>query len=138
MKLTPFLLFDGSCAEAVTFYQSCLGGTLTITTVGETPLQTQLAPEHHGKVAYAHLVSGALEFSATDWLHPTRAPQPGNTVAMYVDEGSYDELRPIFDALGAGGAAELRDELQDLPFGTYGHLADRFGVHWFFHGASSP
>jgi uncharacterized glyoxalase superfamily protein PhnB len=57
---------------------------------------------------------------------------------MYVDEGSYDELRPIFDALGAGGAAELRDELQDLPFGTYGHLADRFGVHWFFHGASSP
>ena len=53
MKLTPFLLFDGHCAEAMAFYQACLG------------------------------------------------------------------------------------DLRDLPFGTYGHLADRYGVHWFFQGCGS-
>jgi len=21
-----------------------------------------------------------------------------------------------------------------MPFGSYGHLADRFGIHWFFKG----
>ncbi len=26
INLTPFLLFNGNCAEAMTFYQSCLGG----------------------------------------------------------------------------------------------------------------
>ena len=29
---------------------------------------------------------------------------------------------------------ELLDDLQHLPFGTYGHLADKHGVHWFFQG----
>ena len=36
---------------------------------------------------------------------------------------------------GIGGAdPDLLDDLRDLPFGSYGHLADRYGVHWFFHG----
>jgi hypothetical protein len=29
---------------------------------------------------------------------------------------------------------ELVDELKNLPFGIYRHLADKFGVHWFFVG----
>lgn len=36
MNLSPFLLFDGNCAEAMGFYQACLGGELTLTTVGDT------------------------------------------------------------------------------------------------------
>ena len=30
MKLSPFLLFDGNCAEAMEFYHSCLGGDLSM------------------------------------------------------------------------------------------------------------
>ena len=33
LNLTPFLLFNGNCAEAMTFYQSCLGGDLTLQNV---------------------------------------------------------------------------------------------------------
>jgi PhnB protein len=29
LHTTPFLLFDGNCAEAMTFYHKCLGGELT-------------------------------------------------------------------------------------------------------------
>ncbi len=134
ISLTPFLLFDGNCDEAMTFYQSCFGGELTLTKVSDTPMKDQTPPEHHRKVIYAHLKSGAIEFSATDWLHPTRTPRQGNTVCMYVNGGKYSELRAIFDKLSAGADKQLLDDLRDLPFGSYGHLADKYGVHWFFQG----
>jgi PhnB protein len=136
LGLTPFLLFDGYCDEAMAFYQSCLGGELSITRLGDTPMGRQASPEQRRKVAYAHLKSGALEFSATDWQHQTRRPVPGNTVAIYVTGGTYAQLRDIFDKLSVDADKELLDDLQDLPFGTYGHLADRYGVHWFFTGES--
>lgn len=133
-NLTPFLLFEGNCAQAMAFYQSCLGGELTITKVADTPMKHQMPPEQHQKVAHARLKSGAIEFSATDWLHPMRTPKQGNTVAMYINGGKYQELREIFDRLAAGADQSLLDDLRDLPFGTYGHLADKYGVHWFFQG----
>lgn len=131
-KLTPFLLFEGNCAEAMDFYRSCLGGELTVTRVGETGMPAP--PELRDKVAYARLKSDAIEFSATDWQHPTRKPVHGNTVAMYLDGSSYAKLKEVFDRLSEGADEKLRDELRELPFGIYGHLADKFGVHWFFHG----
>ncbi len=134
INLTPYLLFDGNCAEAMAFYKSCLGGELTITKLGDTPMKDQAPPEQHHKVVYAHLKSGAIEFSATDWLHPTRRPKQGNTVSLYVNGGTYSELRAIFDKLSIGADKELLDDLRDLPFGSYGHLADKYGVHWFFQG----
>jgi PhnB protein len=133
MNLSPFLLFDGNCAEAMAFYRSCLGGELTLTRLGDTPMKHQVPPAQHHKVVHAHLTSGAIELSATDWLHPTRVPRPGNTVAMYIG-GTYRELRVIFDQLSVGADPELLDDLREMPFGVYGHLADRYGVHWFFRG----
>ncbi|MGA2521731.1 MAG: VOC family protein [Acidimicrobiales bacterium] len=133
-NLMPFLLFDGNCAEAMTFYQACLGGELTLVRLGDTPMKADSPPENHHKVAYAHLKASDMELSATDWMHPTRTPRQGNTVAMYVTGATPDELKALFGALSAGADPELLDELRDLPFGTYGHLADRFGVHWFFRG----
>ncbi len=139
INLTPFLLFeDDKCAEAMAFYQSCLGGELTITRVGDMPTKDQTPPELHHKVAHAHLKSGAIEFSATDWQHPARTPKQGNTVAMYINGGTYSQLREIFDKLAVGADKDLLDDLHDLPFGTYGHLADKYGVHWFFQGENKP
>lgn len=134
VKLSPFLIFDGTCAEAMTFYQSCLGGELTITKVGDSPMKGQHTEANQHKVVFAHLKSDAVEFSATDWLHPTRKPRQGNTACMYIHDGTYDELRAIFDKLAVGADPDLLDDLRDLPFGSYGHLADKYGVHWFFQG----
>jgi PhnB protein len=137
MQLSPFLLFDGNCAEAMQHYQRCLGGELSMTRVSDMPNKDQMPPELHGRLAYSHLKSGAIEISATDWLHQTRRPLQGNTVAMYLHLGTYDELREAFDKLAEGGDPELRDELREMPFGTYGHLVDKFGVNWFFQGEST-
>ena len=130
-------MFDGNCAEAMAFYQASLGGELTVTKVGDTPMKDQVPPGQHSKVAYARLKSGPMEFSATDWQHPTRRPSPGNTVAIYLNGGTYDQLREVFDKLSVGADPGLLDDLRDLPICTYGHLADKYGVHWFFHGESA-
>jgi uncharacterized glyoxalase superfamily protein PhnB len=72
-----------------------------------------------------------------DWLHSTRTPRHGNTVAVYICGGKYNELRTIFDKLAVGASKELVDDMRDMPFGSYGHLADKYGVHWFFQGEKS-
>lgn len=134
IKLTPFLLYDGNCAEAMTFYQSCVGGELTLTKVRDTPMKDQMPAELHQKVAIAHLKNGFIEFNATDWMHPPRKPKQGNTVCLYINGGKYSELKQFFDKLSEGADKDLLDELRDLPFGSYGHFADKYGVHWFFQG----
>jgi PhnB protein len=134
MNLNPFLLFDGNCAEAMTFYQSCFGGELTITRVADTPMRDHAPSEHHQKVAFAHLQSGAVQISATDWQHPTRAFNPGNTVGVYLTSDSTTDLTQVFDILSVGADPGLLDPLTDMPFGVYGHLRDAYGVHWFFRG----
>jgi PhnB protein len=134
MELMPFLLFDGSCAEAMEFYRSCLGGELQVVRLGDTPMGAPAPAEQQDKVVFAHLQSDALEIAATDWLHPTRRPSPGNTVALSLTGNGYEELRRPFERLAVGADPDLLDVLREEPFGLYGHLADRYGVHWFFRG----
>jgi PhnB protein len=33
-----------------------------------------------------------------------------------------------------GADKALLEDLRQMPFGTYGHLADKYIVHWFFQG----
>ena len=47
LRCTPFLLFDGNCAEAMTFYHNCLDGELTLTKLSDTPMKAQFPPEKH-------------------------------------------------------------------------------------------
>jgi PhnB protein len=65
LNATPFLLFDGNCAEAMSFYRDCFGGELTLTKLGDTPMKAQMPEALHPKIAYAHLKSNTVEFSAT-------------------------------------------------------------------------
>jgi PhnB protein len=138
LNLTPFILFDGNCVEAMEFYRSCLGGELTITRVADTPMKHQMPPDQQNKVVNARLKSGAIEITSTDWLHQNRTPKKGNTVCLYINGATYQELRVIFDKLAVGADKDLLDDLRDMPFGAYGHLADKYGVHWFFQGEKKP
>lgn len=137
LNLTPFLLFDGKCAEAMQFYRSCFGGDLTLIRLSETPMAAQFPLEQHHKITNALLRSGSIEFTGTDWLHPTRKPLQGNTTAMYVTGNGYGDLSPIFEKLREGANVELLVELREMPFGIYGRMTDRYGVEWFFRGAQA-
>ncbi len=135
LNVTPFLLFDGNCAEAMTFYHECLGGELTLTKLGDSPMKDQLPPEKHNRIINAHLSSGAIDISATDWMaSPAFDPILGNMSAIFVVGDKYDELKAVFDKLAFGADKERFQELHDLPFGTYGQFYDRYGVQWIFKG----
>ncbi len=131
----PFLLFDGNCAEALTFYHKCLGGELTLTKLGDSPMKDLLPKEKWNRIINANLKSGEFEISATDWMSaPTYEPHQGDTVAIFVVGEGYDELKGVFDKLAEGAQKEKFQELHDLPFGTYGQFVDRYGVVWQFKG----
>ncbi len=135
LHCTPFLLFDGNCAEAMTFYHQCLGGELRLTKLGDTPMKDQFPPEKHNRMINANLKSGAIEFSATDWMaSPDFDPIQGNTFAIFVAGGTYDELKPVFDKLADGADKKRFQALHDMPFGIYGQFYDRYGVQWIFTG----
>jgi len=138
LRAIPFLLFDGDCAEAMTFYHQCLGGTLTLTKLGDTPMKAQFPPEKHGRIINAQLKSGAIEISATDWMaSPSFDPILGNMSALFVVGGDYDEVRMVFDKLAEGAERERYQDLHEMPFGMYGQFYDRYGRQWIFTAASS-
>ena len=138
LKVSPFLLFDGNCAEAFTFYHECLSGEISLTKLGDTPMKDMFPPEKHGRLINAYLKSGSIEISGTDWMaSPDFEPVQGNTTAIYVQGGSYDELKPVFDKLKDGENNTRRQELHEMPFGIYGQFYDKFGVQWIFQGNKS-
>jgi PhnB protein len=135
LRTTPFLLFDGNCAEAMTFYHDCLGGDLTLTKLADTPMAANFPPEKHDRIINAQLKAGDIDISATDWMaSPDFDPVQGNTYAIYVTGESYNELKVIFDKLRDGDNNTRLQELHEMPFGTYGQFYDKYNVQWIFRG----
>ena len=135
LKTMPFLLFDGNCAEAMAFYHQYLGGELTLTKLGDTPMKDMFPPEKHERIINAYLKSGHIEISATDWMAaPAYEPQYGDIFAIFVVGEGYEELKAVFDKLSQGAQKDRFQDLHNMPFGTYGQFFDRYGYHWIFKG----
>ncbi len=139
LRSSPFLLFDGYCAEAMTFYHECLGGELTITKLKDSPMKNTLPADKWERVINAHLKSGDIEISATDWMAaPQYIPKYGDIFAIFVLGESYDELKKVFDKLSEGHKEDRFMNLHQLPIGTYGQFFDKYGYHWIFKGDARP
>ena len=130
ITLTPYLLFDGKCQQAMEFYKSCFGGELTATKVKDSPAKDFMPAVQQEKILNARLRSGKLEISASDWLRPDQTPIRGNTVCLYLSGGTFEELKTLFERLSEG--ADVTDPLKEQFFGTYGALNDKFAVRWMF------
>jgi uncharacterized glyoxalase superfamily protein PhnB len=48
--INPYLLFNGNCREAMSFYQGCFGGQLSLMTIGEPPMAKDMAPAYLDKL----------------------------------------------------------------------------------------
>ena len=129
--LTPYLLFDGNCRQAMEFYRSCLGGELILTVVKDTPAKERIPASQHDKVLNARLRASNVDVSASDWLRPDQTRVRGNTVCLCLSGGTFEELKSLFEKLSEGG--EVTDPLSQQFFGMYGALNDQFGVRWMFH-----
>jgi PhnB protein len=131
MRLTPYLLFHGNCRAAMHFYQQCIGGTLRLQTIGESPLSEQMPPAIKDMVLHASLVAGPLTLLGTDMVGRDGLVH-GTAVQLMLDCDSEVEVRQHFAALSEGGKVD--HPLEFAFFGAFiGNLIDRYGQRWMLH-----
>ena len=109
-----------------------------MTKLGDSPMKDMLPEDKHNRIINAHIKSGDIEISATDWMaSPQHEPTFGDTFAIFVTGKTYEELKIVFDKLAKDAQKDRFQDLHNLPFGTYGQLYDKFGRQWIFR-ATEP
>lgn len=126
-QLTPFLIFPGSCREALELYASTFDGEIAFAeTFADAPVEM---PAGHGeRIFNAELRAGELVLRASD-CPPGDEPALGRNVALLVHFPDGAALEEAFARLAGGG--EVIMPLDASPAGApFGMLVDRFGVQW--------
>lgn len=114
----PFLMFQGRCEEALTFYAATLPGC-RIVSVDRKP---------DGTVAMARLSIGGLEILAND-SPPVHDFDFTPSTSTFVTVDSADEVDRLTAALGEDGKVLM--PANDYGFSRrFGWVQDRFGVSW--------
>ncbi|HYN29916.1 MAG TPA: VOC family protein [Dermatophilaceae bacterium] len=132
-RLNPYLNFDGTTREAMTFYQQVLGGDLTVSTFGEFGMD---GPGADG-VMHAHLETpDGFVLMASDLPPGSEGgalPHGGISVSLSGGE----ELRRYWEGLSDGATVTLPLEKQ-MWGDEFGMLVDRFGVPWMVNIGATP
>jgi PhnB protein len=140
--LDSYLFFDGTCAEAMAFYQKTLGGQLmAMMKYGESPEPENCgagpgAPqEAKDRIMHAHLLIEGRNLMASDT--PPGQPAPAMAgFALSLNYPSAQEAGKAFDALSAGGKV-IMPMAKTFWIESFGMLTDRFGVQWMVGGGAS-
>jgi PhnB protein len=115
----------------MTFYQTCLGGTLCFQTVGASPLSEKLPRQLHDSILHATLKQSNLVLMATDMVCESGLIK-GNVVSLILHCESEIEIRTCYAKLSEYGKAN--HPLEHSFWGAlFGDLTDRFGVPWILH-----
>ena len=129
-ELSPYLFFDGNCAEAMRFYERTLGGKLeSMMTHAEAPGGTQEPPGNSDRIMHARLVlddGGAIMASDEMAGHPYAGMKEFKLSLTYKTAA---EAQRVFDALAEGGQVNLPFQKTFWSEG-FGMLVDRFGTPW--------
>ncbi|MBP7453272.1 MAG: VOC family protein [Ottowia sp.] len=150
MQFTPYLNFDGDCAQAMAFYAKLFGGQIVYQgTFGEMPPDANMPPlpdAAKNRVMHAHLQVGAQSLMASDTL-PAVPGQSADACA-----GGYLKPQGLWVSIGADTVADgqrLFDGLADggqvsMPYGAtfwsqgFGMVTDRFGTPWMVNVTAEP
>src|SRR3954470_14260618 len=95
--ITPYLSFDGNCAEAMRFYERVLNGKIeALLTHDQTPMKDQVPPGNGDRIMHARLLLDGGDLMAGDSL----AGQPHSAmkgVALTLTYPTAAEAKSIFD-----------------------------------------
>ena len=124
-RLNPYIGFKDNAREAMEFYQSVLGGELTVSTFGEFGQQG----EGSDGVMHAQLETpSGYTIMASD-TPPSMEYRGGSSISISLSGDDTDELRRYWDGLAEGGSVSVPLEKQ-MWGDTFGMVTDRFGVDW--------
>ncbi len=127
--LTTYLIFDGNCREAMTFYSKYLGGDLQLVPFSEAP--GEIHKDAKDRILHARLSKGTPILMASDNM-PGEPLRAGDNFSVSVDCDSLQEIEKLFAAFSEKGTVKL--PLQETFWAArFGMLTDRFGIHWMFN-----
>lgn len=130
LTLTPYLSFNGTCHDAMTFYQQSLGGELTIQHFAGSPAAEHMSAEAQQGVLHAVLQNEGFTLMASD--AGMQKITKGNMVSLSINCHSPEEIQRLFSQLSAGGTVTMA--LEDTFWGaTFGMFTDRFGIDWMLN-----
>lgn len=134
--LDAYLFFDGTCAEAMRFYEQVLGGRIEMMqTWAESPAAEEVAPDKANRIMHARLELDGRALMASDAV--SEEPFEGTRgFALSLNYDSVDEAQRVFLALSDGGTVQM--PLQETFWASaFGMLVDRFGTPWMVN-VNSP
>lgn len=143
MPLTPYLNFDGNCAEAFAFYAKLFGGSIVYqSTFGEAPASADMPPipeSAKDRIMHVHLQLQNQSLMGSDAMPGADTTcggyQPAQGLWISLHAADVPEGQRLFDALAQDGQTVM-------PFGPtfwsagFGMTKDRFGTPWMINVAS--
>lgn len=132
-QLDSYIFFDGTCADAMRFYERTLGGKIQMMmTHAESPEADKMPPGSADRILHASLLLGDRVLMASDSMvgHPYEGMKGFSLSLTYP---TVAEARKTFDALAAGGQVRMPFE-KTFWSEAFGMLVDRFGTPWMVSG----
>ena len=125
MKMSTYINFPGSCAEAFHYYEKHLGAKVGMVMTHAEAADSRVNPEWTNKVLHARLSIGETEMMAADI--PNAEPMRSAYLTLSVDSDS--EAERIYAALSDEGKPLMA--IQETFFASrFGQVRDRFGINW--------
>lgn len=129
MQLTPYLMFNGNCEEALNFYAQTIGGEIKNLSRDEGSPAESISGDKQ-KVMHANFEGNGIAFMASDGSGKP-VSNVGN-IHLCIDFKDLNAMDNVFNALCEGG--EITMPLQDTFWGArFGMLTDKFGINWMFN-----
>lgn len=133
-----YLAFNGTCADAMRFYERALEAKLELLmTTGASPIAAHCPPDTHERILHARLaLPGGGMLMAGDC--PTTVPYQGiKGVSLTLNYDTISEAEHAFKALSEGGSITM--PMQPAFWAkSWGMLVDRFGTPWIVNGELLP
>lgn len=121
-QLLPYIVFPGTCKEAMEFYAETLNGEITMMqTFAASPMEIPEALQ--SRIFNSELKAGGIHFKASDDL-PGHEVKVGTNISLFVVFPDKPAKEEAFNKLADGG--KVLFPLDD----NFGMLKDKYGVQW--------
>jgi PhnB protein len=136
MEMSPYLNFNGNCAEAFRFYERVLGGSIVMMqTHGESPMRDQTPPEWHSRVLHVRMTVGNAVLMGSDAPPQHQETPQGFSVSLSFSTPA--EAERVFNALAHGGRITMPFQATFWSAG-FGAVVDQFGTPWMVNTDVAP
>jgi PhnB protein len=136
-QLNAYLFFDGTCADAMRFYERTLGGKISLSmTHAQSPVAAQSLPGNADRIMHTRLDLPDGTLMASDTM-AGQTYEGMKNFSLSLVYSTAAEARRIFDALGQGGKVTMPFDKTFWAEG-FGMLVDRYGTPWMVSGGMAP